>query len=221
MPGVPGYFPTIETGRILLVGGRRVLRLETGGEFAEDTYSVVQPSGAQWFPRVWIPQGRSGAAFLVEGDLVVVGFIRGKARSPIVLGTIRPSTDTSGLLTKPSDAPARDHIRLSLDFKSEAGVSTGAVDVEVGGAQGAGVRIDASKAIKAYAPRVELGGAGGHRLAYAPEVFDMLIEVLTEVVAIGAAAGVPTPDTASALLHLALDQAAGGGTLSTRATRAT
>jgi hypothetical protein len=221
MPGVPGYFPTIETGRILLVGGRRVLRLETGGEFAEDTYSVVQPSGAQWFPRVWIPAGRSGAAFLVEGDLVVVGFIRGKARSPVILGTIRPSTDTSGLVTKPSDAPPRDNIKLALDFKTDAGVSAGKVQLELGGAQGPGARLDAAAAIKVYAPRVELGGAGGHRLAYAPELFEMLIKVLTELVAVGIGAGVATPDTASALLHLALDQASGGGTLSTRATRAT
>jgi hypothetical protein len=219
--GQGGTFPTIETGRIVLVGGRCVLRIESGGQFDEDTYSIVQPSGAQWFPRIWVPLGTSGAAFIVEGDLVVVGFIRGKARSPVVLGSIRPSTDQSGLAKKPSDAPARDNLKLALDFKSDAGVSTGTVNLEVGGAQGAGVRLDASKAIKAYAPRVELGGPGGHRLAFAPELFDLLISVFTEVVAIGLAAGTLTPDTASALIRLAADQAAGGGTLSTRATRAT
>lgn len=219
--GQGGTFPTIETGRIVLVGGRRVLRIESGGQFDEDTYSIVQPSGAQWFPRIWVPLGTSGAAFIVEGDLVVVGFIRGKARSPVVLGSIRPSTDESGLAKKPSDAPARDNLKLALDFKSDAGVSTGTVNLDVGGAQGAGVRLDASKAIKAYAPRVELGGMGGHRLAFAPELFDLLISVFTEVVAIGLAAGTLTPDTASALIRLAADQAAGGGTLSTRATRAT
>jgi hypothetical protein len=216
-----GTFPTIETGRIVLVGGRRVLRIETGGQFDEDTYSIVQPSGAQWFPRIWVPLGTSGSAFIVEGDLVVVGFIRGKPRSPVVLGSIRPSTDASGLAKKASDAPARDNIKLALDFASDTGVSAGSVDLEVGGAQGPGVRIDASAAIKAYAPRVELGGPGGHRLAYAPELFDLLISVFTEVVAIGLAAGTLTPDTASALIRLAADQAAGGGALSTRATRAT
>lgn len=147
-PTIPGHRRAraahLTTGRFVDYGDRVVLVDRNGNTWAQERVAVVQggfgfaEDGAQKLPRPY--KFDATGAVVIEGDPVLIDFLDGNARRPVVLGGIR-STAPGSFLDRGYDEADAPYNRAAVRLRalSSSGAVDGEVRVDVHGAAGPGV----------------------------------------------------------------------------------
>jgi len=141
---------TVTSGWFVDYGDRVVLRDRWGNTWAEESVSIVQggfgykEDGAQKLPRPYTYDANGGV--VVEGDVVVIDFLDGNPKTPLVLGGVRSAKD-AGFLSRgyqDEDAPYnRMAARLRALDTSGGVVGEARLEVHASGDEG-GVKLSAT-----------------------------------------------------------------------------
>jgi len=226
-----GVFVQFRDGKIRLVDYDHNVYDLTRVRLAQGTWGD-NVEGVQKLPRVQVRDAQSGAV-LVQGDQVLIGFLRGQPRTPYVLGGVRPAGD--------HDVLARDHavegadqnaLKVLLVARDGEGTEGGRVYVEAGAGAGGAVLVQATQGVTVQVSD-PIGAAGALELDLAPDkatvskggatepvplgrtLLTDLQSALTEISGYLNGLGLVTPNTLAMIGKITTSLAAGGPYLST------
>ncbi len=233
------------TGRFVSLGSKVLLLDSSGNRWPLEQVSIVTSfwgggdEGVRKLPRPWVYDSITGAV-KVTGDLVVIDFLDGNPRKPIVRGVAASIAGDRDFMPYNHAEDADDSNRLVVRLRpvDSSGNDGGTVELEVGGGDGslalrvtdglvievgpidaplAVISMASSGTVVVQGPAVYLGGTAiAEPMIMGTAFTQQLINVLLELAAAATALGLPTTETVIMIANLGFSQILGAPYLTTK-----